>query len=167
MFIRNAICLSSYCHCRKTVLHWSPLFSVSFNGFLTTYSFILKQSPPMPHINFYISQLAAHKATPELQWLTANTVLATLHVWKSSQLWLLRLCSTCLHIQRPRLKGHPQRMTYAFLWQKGRARGIKSHLRTQLESGIVTSHISLTKLSMMEWEVFSCYWKEGRVNTFK
>ena len=42
------------------------------------------------------------------------------------------------------------------LRQKGRARGIKSHLKLLLESNIVTSHILLTKFSMMEWgTVFS------------
>jgi len=51
-----------------------------------------------------------------------------------------------LHIQGPRLKGQPLCIKYAFLRQKGIARGIKSHLKLLLESSIVTGEGNGTPL---------------------
>ena len=89
--------------------------------------------------------------------LHCRQILYDLSQQWSSQFWILWLCFMyCLHIQGPRLKGQPLCIRYAFLRQKGRARGIKSHLKILLESSIVTSHILLTKFSMMEWaSIFS------------
>lgn len=145
------------------MLHWSSLFSVSHNSFFTTYSFIWKQLPPIfiflqqyptPHINFYIIQLAALKATPKLQWLATTNMFLADFICQQVPLGSEHFGSvSCmyLHIQGPKLKGQPLCIIYAFSRQKGRARGIKSHLKPSLESSIVTSHIPLTNLSMMEW----------------
>ena len=62
--------------------------------------------------------------------LHCRQILYDLSQQGSSQFWILWLCFMyCLHIQGPRLKGQPLCIRYAFLRQKGRARGIKSHLK--------------------------------------